>query len=310
MSDCPGATIDSCRFESNSLNSGHSNGGALYVSANWDTDTGNDDPIAVTNSTFLDNSADGLTDAYGAAVRGSGPNPLQLAHNNFYNNWVNSPIMSGAVHSNDQLEINNSTFYGNTYSDVSGAAALDDEANCYAAWMVDTDLIVPVDTEGTGNIWNTVDPFVSGSLQTHELFLNQTSICVNAGRNAAADELWPGGWSAMTTDANWTPEGSTVVDTGVHYDPTRLYIVTFELEGLAYWELLVPDSTWSCFIYYVSMEDGLRSVQIPADQLSAGSMVGDFFDGAWLTCRSTAGDMVTTYGITGDLSSGGMPVND
>ena len=70
-----------------------------------------------------------------------------------------------------------------------------------------------------GNVFGISDPIIPGP--GGELFLDQTSVCVDAGDDDAADADYGAlglDWTTMTTDIDGALDLGTV-DAGVHYSP-------------------------------------------------------------------------------------------
>jgi cysteine-rich repeat protein/predicted outer membrane repeat protein len=186
--------FDSCLFDGNSA---PTNGGAIFTTGSR---------LVVRNSAFRSNSAG----ASGGAIHAERYwNHPVISSSTLYENAA--PSTGGIVVADGVSgvgEIVNVVSWGNG-TDLSGSGNVNVTNSCSQGFL----------SLGVGNVFGIADPIIVGP--GGELFLDQSSLCVDAGDDDAADALYQElglDWSTMTTD----PDGALDVgqaDMGVHYPP-------------------------------------------------------------------------------------------
>jgi hypothetical protein len=221
-------TVTDSQFTGNLVSVNTGDGGAICT-----TDTNVGPVLSIGSSDFTDNSAPDD----GGAIYAGGPTRIRNAA--FWSNDTGGD--GGAIRASTRTsspQILSSSFYENSAVGLGGGVALvlgtagtSGIVRNTAMWANSTDMdgenlatITYTCSEeflsiGTGNELALNDPFVLGV--DGELFLDQTSICVDNGNDVSATTDYAAlglDWQDLTTAADSTLD-ETPVDMGAHYLP-------------------------------------------------------------------------------------------
>jgi hypothetical protein len=197
--------------------------------------------------------------------------------------------------------------YGNENVDITGSGDITVLGSCLATMVdsdtnadTDTDTAADTDTGSALNVQLFSNPFYPAS--GGELFLDQSSVCIDAGDAATGELIYPGGWADLTTAADMSIEGVTNVDAGIHYSPDTAHVIVFDLqngEDLT-WNIYLPDSSWSCVIKYINISQTPVDYIIPESDLPVGSTTFQADTDAlmpYVICSSPSGGYISNYGL-------------
>ncbi len=173
--------------------------------------------ITITNGTFVNNTAE----THGGAMRNASASPV-LTNISFFGNTAGG--YGGAIENyvGGSVTASNSVFWGNKANTVGPGSPGNDIHTSNTSSTLSNTCVKAL--TGTNMVSLTTNPF--GPLGPDGvIYLNQSSECVDAGDDAAANDGSTGfvamglsEWSTMTTSADGSLDADTV-DMGRHYVP-------------------------------------------------------------------------------------------
>ncbi|RMF18392.1 MAG: hypothetical protein D6761_02760 [Candidatus Dadabacteria bacterium] len=231
----------------------------------------------VVNSSFDGNQATGN----GGALAG----PVVVTNATFRANQASN---GGGIYGSSDASVVNGTFQDNTASfsgeDVDGTVAI--SASCVQTNAGGSNVLTP--------------PAAVSQVASGELFLDQMSLCVNQGNNAAADAAFVAplaDWRNGTTDlwANVLESAApTTVDAGAQHDPADAWVIALTANATTVSWTLSPGAS-DCWIDNDANGDRITLTAFPSGSTNHSLSLGATMT---LTCHGSAFDRYAEVVVT------------